>query len=43
MNAKESVSGFLELQQRPQPAANPSGQEIGPDGYSDSVNILYSK
>lgn len=43
VNTKESVSVFLELQQRPSPAANSSGQKKGPDSCSDSVNILYSK
>lgn len=43
VNTKESISVLLELQQRPHPAANSSGQAKGPDSCSDSVNILFSK
>ena len=43
VNTKESVGVFLELQQRPSPAANLSGQTKGPHSCSSSVNILYSE
>lgn len=43
VNTKENIGMSLELQRRPSPAANLSGQAKGPDSCNDCVNILYSK